>query len=109
MQQKVRLTCSCYGRECVHFCMCAFTCTRKLVLVVCLCVIAYLGTSVCALRDAKIWFLSARILISTTGLSSCANAAGTAALTIAAEIGNAFRVYLRACLCDCVCNHSCPF
>ena len=97
MQQKVRLTCACDGRECVYFCMCAFTCTRKLVLVVCLCVIAYLGTGVSALRDAKIWFL-----ISMTGLSSCTNAAGTATTTIAAEIGNAFRAYLRACLCDCV-------
>ena len=78
MQQKVRLTCACDGRECVYFCMCAFACTRKLVLVVCLCVTAYFGTGVCALREAKIWFLSARILIYTTGLSSCTNAAGTA-------------------------------
>ena len=98
MQRKVRLTYACDVCECVYVCMCAFTCTRKLVLVVCVCVIAYLGTDVCALRDAKIWFRSARALISKTGLSYNMNAAGTATTTIAAEKRNAFRVYLRACV-----------
>ena len=44
----------------LHVCI-AFTWIRKLVLDVCVCVIAYLGTRVCALRDAKIWFGSARV------------------------------------------------
>ena len=83
----------------LHACI-AFTWIRKLVLVVCVCVIAYLGTSVCALRDAKIWLGSARVLIYKTGLYSSTNAAETA--TTSAEIGNAFFVYLRACVCDWV-------
>ena len=83
--------------ERLHVCI-AFTCTRKLVLVVCVCVIAYLGTDVCALRDAKIWFGSARVLIFKTELSSSSNDAETATTTISAGIGNAFHVYLRACV-----------
>ena len=78
--------------------MCAFTWISKLVLVVCVCVIAYLGTGVFALRDAKIRYGSARVLISKTGLPSSTNAAETATTTISAEIGNAFVVYLRACV-----------
>ena len=98
MQQKVRLTCACDGCENVYVCSCAFTWIRKLVLVVCVCVIIYLGPGVFALRDAKIWYGSARVLISKTGLPSSTNAAETATTTISAEIGNAFVVYLRACV-----------
>ena len=68
----------------------------SLCLVVCVWVIAYLGTGVCALLDASIWLGSARVLISKTGLSYSTNAAGTT--TISAEIGNVFHVYLRACV-----------
>ena len=81
----------------MYFCMFAFTCTRKLVLVVCLCVIVSQGTGVCAMRNVKIWFRSARSLISNIEYYST-NDAGTATTTISAEIGNVFRVYLRACV-----------
>ena len=83
--------------HCIFFCI-AFTWIRKLVLVVCVWVIAYLGTGVCALLDANIWFGSARVLISKTGLSYSTNAVGMATTTISAEIGNVFHVYLRACV-----------
>ena len=83
----------------LHTCMhCIYMDTQACVGCMCMrdCLFGY--RCVCAFWDAKIWFGSARELISKSGLSYSTNAPETATTTISAEIGNAFHVYLRACV-----------